>query len=89
MWMVVKVPGTEEILRSALDEWRAGIDAGDVITAVNGTPVKDSRDLARKVSMVAPGTSLKLDHHARRRRATECRADDAGHPSRAASARRK
>jgi serine protease Do len=40
---------------------KAGIDAGDVITAMNGTPVKDSRDLARKVSMVAPGTSLKLD----------------------------
>jgi serine protease Do len=40
---------------------KAGIDAGDVITAMNGTPVKDSRDLARKVSLVAPGTSLKLD----------------------------
>ncbi|MEN3380677.1 MAG: serine protease Do [Hyphomicrobiales bacterium] len=40
---------------------KAGIDAGDVITAVNGAPVKDSHDLARKVSMVAPGTSLKLD----------------------------
>jgi serine protease Do len=40
---------------------KAGIDAGDVITAVNGTPVKDSRDLARKVSMVEPGTSIKLD----------------------------
>jgi len=24
----------------------AGIDAGDVITAIDGTPVKDSRDLA-------------------------------------------
>jgi uncharacterized protein (TIGR02246 family) len=31
MWMVVKVPGTEEILRSALDEWRAGIDAGEPV----------------------------------------------------------
>jgi serine protease Do len=40
---------------------KAGINAGDVITTVNGTPVKDSRDLARKVSMVAPGTALKLD----------------------------
>jgi serine protease Do len=40
---------------------KAGIEAGDVITAMNGAPVKDSRDLARKVSMVAPGTSLKLD----------------------------
>ena len=28
---------------------------------VNGTPVKDSRDLARTISMMAPGTSVKLD----------------------------
>jgi uncharacterized protein (TIGR02246 family) len=27
--MVVKVPGTEEILRSTLDQWKAGIDAGE------------------------------------------------------------
>jgi serine protease Do len=40
---------------------RAGIKAGDVITAINGTAVKDSRDLARTVSMMAPGTSVKLD----------------------------
>jgi serine protease Do len=40
---------------------KAGIDAGDVITAVNGTEVKDSRDLARTISMMAPGTSVKLD----------------------------
>ena len=25
--MVVKVPGTEQILRAALDQWKAGIDA--------------------------------------------------------------
>ena len=40
---------------------KAGIEAGDVITAVNGTPVKDSRDLARTISMMAPGSSVKLD----------------------------
>ena len=40
---------------------KAGIEAGDVITAVNGTAVKDSRDLARKVGMMAPGSSVKLD----------------------------
>jgi serine protease Do len=28
----------------------AGIEAGDVITVFNGTPVKDARDLARKVA---------------------------------------
>jgi uncharacterized protein (TIGR02246 family) len=27
MWMVVKVPGTEEILRDVLDRWKEGIDA--------------------------------------------------------------
>jgi serine protease Do len=40
---------------------KAGIEAGDVITAVNGTAVKDSRDLARNISMMAPGSSVKLD----------------------------
>jgi serine protease Do len=40
---------------------KAGIKAGDVITALNGTPLKDSRDLARHVAMLAPGTSVKFD----------------------------
>jgi serine protease Do len=40
---------------------KAGIASGDVITAINGTPVKDARDLARKVSVTAPGTSVKFD----------------------------
>jgi serine protease Do len=40
---------------------KAGIEAGDVITAVNGTEVKDSRDLARTISTMAPGSSVKLD----------------------------
>ncbi|MGA7998432.1 MAG: Do family serine endopeptidase [Bradyrhizobium sp.] len=40
---------------------KAGIEAGDVITAVNGRDVKDSRDLARTISTLAPGTSVKLD----------------------------
>jgi serine protease Do len=40
---------------------KAGIEAGDVITAVNGTPLKDSRELARKMGMIAPGSSVKLD----------------------------
>ena len=29
---------------------KAGIEAGDVITAVNGTAIKDSRDLARTIA---------------------------------------
>lgn len=40
---------------------KAGIEAGDVITAVNGNAVKDSRDLARTIATLAPGTSVKLD----------------------------
>ncbi len=40
---------------------KAGLEAGDVITAVNDTPIKDFRDLARTISMMAPGTSVKLD----------------------------
>jgi serine protease Do len=40
---------------------KAGIEAGDVITAVNSTAIKGSRDLARTISMMAPGTSVKLD----------------------------
>ena len=40
---------------------KAGIESGDVITAVNGTDVKDARNLARDISMMAPGTSVKLD----------------------------
>jgi serine protease Do len=40
---------------------KAGIEAGDVITAVNGTQVKDARDLARTVGRMAPDTSIKLD----------------------------
>ncbi|MBR0970502.1 Do family serine endopeptidase [Bradyrhizobium japonicum] len=40
---------------------KAGIEAGDVITAVNGTAIKDSRDLARTIAGLVPGTSVKLD----------------------------
>jgi serine protease Do len=39
---------------------KAGIVAGDVITAVNGKDVKDSRDLARRVGAAAPGTTVQL-----------------------------
>ena len=40
---------------------KAGIEAGDVITAVNGEAVKDARELARTIGTLAPGTSVKLD----------------------------
>jgi serine protease Do len=40
---------------------KAGVQAGDVITAVNGNAIKDSRTLAREISGMAPGSSAKLD----------------------------
>jgi serine protease Do len=39
---------------------KAGILAGDVITAVNGTPVKDAKDLAKQIGTMAPGATVKL-----------------------------
>jgi serine protease Do len=39
---------------------KAGIESGDVITAVNGHAVKDPRDLARQIGAMAPGTGAKL-----------------------------
>ena len=39
---------------------KAGIEAGDVITAVDGKDVKDARDLAKKIGALAPKSSVKL-----------------------------
>jgi serine protease Do len=39
---------------------KAGIQAGDVITSVNGTPVRDARDLARQIGAMSPGTTVRL-----------------------------
>src|SRR5450755_2935190 len=39
---------------------QAGIEAGDVITAVDGKPVKDARDLAKKIGAMPPKASVKL-----------------------------
>jgi len=36
---------------------KAGIKKGDVVTALNGEPIKDPRDLARRVAALQPGTS--------------------------------
>lgn len=36
----------------------AGIKQGDVVTAVNGDPVKDPRDLARRIAAFAPDTTV-------------------------------
>ena len=40
---------------------KAGIESGDVITAVNGEPVKDARELARTIGGLAPGVAVKLN----------------------------
>lgn len=39
---------------------KAGIKAGDVITAVNGKTVKDARDLAKKIGSMTPGSKVNL-----------------------------
>ena len=40
---------------------KAGMQPGDVITAVNGNNVKDARDLARMIGTMAPDSTVKLD----------------------------
>src|SRR5450631_1492296 len=39
---------------------KAGIEAGDIITTVNGDQVKDARDLAKKIGSLAPKATVKL-----------------------------
>src|SRR3954451_4761271 len=39
---------------------KAGIESGDVITAVNGETVKDARELARTIGGLPPGSAVKL-----------------------------
>ncbi|WP_315975068.1 S1C family serine protease [Microvirga yunnanensis] len=39
---------------------KAGIRTGDTIVAVDGEPIKEAKDLSRKVASVAPGKSLSL-----------------------------
>jgi serine protease Do len=40
---------------------KAGIESGDVITAVNGETVKDARELARTIGSLPPGNAVKLN----------------------------
>lgn len=39
---------------------KAGIRKGDVVTAVNGEPVKDARDLAKRIGALRPGTKTDI-----------------------------
>jgi serine protease Do len=73
-WLGFEVgPVTHEVaLRSGLERARGAlvgarrggkvipIDEGDVITALNGEPVKDFRALARSTAAMAPGTRVEL-----------------------------
>ena len=47
-------------LETASPAAKSGIETGDVITSVNGEAVKDSRDLAKKIAVIPPGTSARL-----------------------------
>ncbi len=40
---------------------KAGIESGDVIAAVNGTPLKDARELARTIGTMEPNSAVKLE----------------------------
>jgi serine protease Do len=40
---------------------KAGLKSGDVIAEVNGTPVKDAREVARTIATLAPDSTVKLD----------------------------
>ena len=55
----------------------AGIRAGDIITQVNGTPVRDARELARTIGAMPPNTSVRLTRAAQRRRADRSRSRSA------------
>jgi len=39
---------------------RAGLAAGDIITSVNDEPIKNDRELTRKIAALAPGSRVKL-----------------------------
>lgn len=39
---------------------KAGLKSGDAITAVNGKPVKDARELSRAIAMLDPGATTEL-----------------------------
>jgi serine protease Do len=39
---------------------KAGVKAGDVVLTVNGTAIKDARELSRRIASLKPGESVKL-----------------------------
>jgi len=66
MWEAYGLPrGTEGALVTEVTPGgpadRAGVEIGDVITAVNGEPVEDSTEATRVVAAVSPGSNIRLD----------------------------
>ena len=41
-------------------EVRSGVKTGDTIVAVDGEPIREAKDLSRKVAKVAPGKTLSV-----------------------------
>jgi serine protease Do len=39
---------------------KAGVKAGDVVVSLDGTSIKDSRELAQKIGTMSPGSSVRL-----------------------------
>jgi serine protease Do len=60
-----KLPSTEGALIGDVSPdspgAKAGLQKGDVVVGLNGTPVPDPEDLRLRVSQTAPGTTVKLD----------------------------
>ena len=43
--------------------WRAGLKCDDLITAVNGKPVKTAQELTALLARMEPGTTVTLTDH--------------------------
>jgi serine protease Do len=41
---------------------KAGLQAGDVVTSINGEPVTDARELSRKIASLKPGTKVEVGY---------------------------
>jgi serine protease Do len=39
---------------------KAGLVRGDVITSINGEPIKDAHELTKRIQNIAPGTSAQI-----------------------------
>ncbi|MFW7380418.1 MAG: Do family serine endopeptidase [Oligoflexus sp.] len=41
---------------------KAGLESGDVITAVNGNPIRSRQDLTNAIGLLSPGTTINVDY---------------------------